>query len=160
MSYIVTLIPADLLIAGNIGAMRYAQDAKVAKDKYGANSLLNGWQLCNGGVVAEYAVAKHYGLFYNGNIGDFIAADAGILQVRSTIYKNGCLLLHESDKDEEVFLLVIQQTLLQFNIVGWCYGHEGKIKENWKEKVKGRPCYFVEQKDLRDMETLNIKETK
>jgi len=158
MIYTVTLEEKEILLAGVIGAMRFSQDSYIAKDKYGANSLLNGWQLCNGGVVAEYVVAKRYGLFYNGAIGNFKAKDVGGLQVRSTTYQTGCLLLHDEDKDEDIFILVVQRTLKHFCIVGWCYGYEGKIQKNWKEKVKGRPCYFVEQKDLRDMDTLNIKE--
>lgn len=94
-------------------------------------------------VAAECAVAKHCDVYYNGNLGDFFAADAGLFQVRSTEWPNGCLCVHPEDKDHEVFVLAITNDVIERNVVkleGWMYGYEAKAGG-----TKNNPLFYTKQ---------------
>lgn len=64
---------------------------------------------------------------------------AGKLEVRSTDYPNGHLLLHEISKDDAYYILVIIEEL-NAKIYGWIKAKDGKRKEYWRE---GDPGYYA-----------------
>lgn len=70
-------------------------------------------------------------------------------QVRQTPYWHGCLLLHEDDADEHVFMLAFG-TFPNYTFPGWLYGHEGKNPERWGalRGQQGRECFINRQADL------------
>lgn len=100
-------------------------------------------------AIAEAAVAKCRKMFWlTGSIG---APDVGDnIQVRSTHYRHGELMLHKRDPDNAPFYLVVNPDRdgMKRWVIGWIYAWEGKKDRYWKEKVKGRPAYFVPQEDL------------
>lgn len=102
------------------------------------------------GCLAELAVSKCLDLPWvpviDTNDLKSIKSDVGPYQVRSTNYHNGCLLLHDSDRDDDVFILVISGGE-QFKLVGWISACDGKKAKFWREDVR-HPCYFVPQSAL------------
>ena len=112
------------------------------------------WQLDIEGVLAEAAVAKALGLDewepvvgqLDTELGDVMSG----LQVRSTWYAKGNLLIHETDADDDKFVLVTGAAPT-YMIRGWCHGRDGKKPELWKTVSKGqtsRSAYWVPQDKL------------
>ena len=69
--------------------------------------------------------------------------------------RQGHLLLHKEDADEDLFLLVTGFSG-DYVIRGWIQCFEGKKEEYWKSEF-GRPdrsCYWVPQEALNPMDTM------
>ena len=69
------------------------------------------------------------------------------MEVRSTRHIDGHLLLHEKDADDRICWLVIDQHP-RYGVAGSIRIRDGKLKEYWQERIKGRACYFVPQSVL------------
>ncbi len=79
--------------------------------------------------------------------------DIGKLQVRSTRYNSGSLLLHRTDKDDDVFILVIANDP-EYTLAGWIAAKDGKQEKWWHDVGYKRPCFFVPQSALKPMTEL------
>ena len=104
------------------------------------------------GELTEMAASRLLGTQITSALGNMQAADLGNgIEIRSTERPNGCLLLHDTCKDDTPYVLaVINQ--LTITLVGWIYARDGKRPELWRE---GDPaCYYVPQSELRPMEDL------
>jgi hypothetical protein len=140
---------AEMVQACDVAVMRQVQNIKAGRHhRYGCQQA-DGWTVNIEGACGEMALAKLLGMFWSGAIGDLSAADVGHLQVRTTAHATGCLVLHPTDKDAEIFVLMVG-TAPAFRAAGWCYGHEGKRERFWRDPTgKNRPAFFVPQKLLR-----------
>lgn len=145
----------NLQTAGLVGVGRNIKGLK-NEGRYGCVTATVGWQVHCDGACGEMALAKYLGVFWDGNMGNFKAADVGALQVRTTQRAAGSLILHPGDKDEDVFILVLSHNLPSFLLRGWIYGHEGKVQKWWRDGTEGRPAFFVPQSALHDMSTLPV----
>lgn len=128
--------------------MRTVQNRKEnRKQRYGCEP--QGWTEAVEGACGEMALAKLLGVFWSGAVGNLDAADVGHLQVRTTALPKGSLILHPTDADDEIFILMIG-TAPAFQAVGWCFGREGKQQRFWHDPTgKGRWAFFVPQRLLR-----------
>lgn len=103
------------------------------------------------GAAAEFAVAKTFNVFWNAVVEwgqvKTLSGDVGNLQVRSTPYWDGKLILHETDPDDAGFMLVVGKPPL-LGVVGWCYGRDGKQTQFWRTDVR-EPCFMVPQAHLK-----------
>lgn len=112
------------------------------------------WQIDCEGVLAEAAVSKALGFEYEatlhaldtakGDLGDKVNSK---VQVRSTKYQTGSLLIHGKDADDHRFVLVTG-IYGSYTIRGWILGEFGKHDNLWKT-YKGRGAYWVPQDMLR-----------
>ena len=106
------------------------------------------------GAGGEMMAAKALGLFWSGTIGVVRAPDlegyAQRIEVRTTPYRDGHLLLHPNDPDNAVCILVVGSTP-RFELKGWILAKDGKLKEYWGELKgqEGRPAFLVQQAALR-----------
>jgi len=154
----VELSNSEILNAAMWGCFRNVQSWKNANDKHGANTERDGWQLNIMACLSEMAWSKHKRVYYNASIGNYNAADVDdYYQIRasSIIYRNNaCLRFHPSDDNEKPYILaLVGMGKVVFS--GWLWGAEGKQHKYWCDKWNvGRPAYFVEQSDLRPIETL------
>lgn len=150
----VHLTPAEIMMAATIGIMRQATNIRDdRKDRYGASEK-NGWQLHVEGALGEAAVAKGLNIFWNGSIGTFKAPDVADLQVRSTTWSSGSLIIHKADSSKEIFILVTGVNG-SYVLRGWMYGADAKNEKYWKDpKKENRFAYFVPQSDLEPMSKL------
>jgi hypothetical protein len=99
------------------------------------------------GSLGEIAVAKAYNRFWSGTVGSISDKDVGPWQVRTTQLPGGRLPLHEGDADADRFFLVTVTLEGVATIRGWCWGHEGKLREYWDDKIR-EACYMVPQSAL------------
>lgn len=151
---VVQLSSAEIMMAATVGIMRQATNIRDGrKDRYGASEK-DGWQLHVDGALCECAVAKGLDIYWNGSIGTFSAPDVGHLQVRGTHWSSGSLILHKSDSDTEIFILVTGANG-KYVLRGWLYGIAAKNKKYWDDPRKeDRYAYFVPQHDLEPIDKL------
>lgn len=126
--------------------------ARRAKNNYGA---LVADEMSNNihAAIAEATVAKLLGLYPNMATSDRTVADVGTnIEVRSTVYKKGSLIVHKKDPDDRKYYLVCGM-YPDLEVVGWLYGYQCKQPRYWVEKDKeGKkleyPYWMVPQSDL------------
>ena len=107
------------------------------------------------GALAEVAVAKWLGVFWDAAVGRIGGDDVGKLGVRSTRHWNGRLRLHHTDRDDRAFVLVVNQSP-RFLLAGWMYAGYGKREEWWADPSgDGRWAFFVPQRFLAPMAMLS-----
>lgn len=107
------------------------------------------WQLDVEGMLAEAVAANALGVYFAPVTGRLDTTLGDVLpgvQVRSTKYKAGSLLVHESDHDTDRFILVTGAAPT-YTIRGWCLGSEGK-QERFVKTYKGRSAFWVPQSAL------------
>ena len=152
MSVTVTLTYPEVMQAAQVGIMRLVGNMKRGlSDKFGTREV-DRWGVDIEGACGEMATAKYLGHYWSGSIGNFYAADVGKLQVRTTQYANGHLIVHSEDSDDHVFILVTGKAPA-FSIHGWIAGAEAKSDKWWTERT-GRPAFFVPGIELAPIETL------
>jgi hypothetical protein len=146
------LTPHEVARYALIGVQRRLSN--IAKKTPAAHGRLDSghgdeWQIDIEGVLAEAAVAKALNVYFAPSIGrsDKASGDVMGLQVRSTRYATGRLLVHKGDADGHRFLLVTGSEG-DYTIRGWLTGQDAKRFGTWKTH-KGRSAYWVEQNFLK-----------
>lgn len=148
----IKLTPSEMMTAAMVGVMRQIQNLKrKRRDAHGFQGPA--WQIHIEGAMGECAVAKALGLYWSGAVGNLKAADVGEIEVRTTGYESGKLIVRNSDPDESIFVLVIGMNG-SYRLAGWLYGEKAK-RPRYKDKVGNRDvAYFVPQKELTKMDWL------
>ena len=159
----VVLTPEDCKLATEAGHQRNQSqrdgsraDGKVVEDSIGIDIQ---------GAHAELAVARGLGLKWDGRFFDLEewfdwrneGHDVSGLEVRSTHHPHGSLILHPKDKDEAPFVLVLTYEKPTYVLAGWSFGSAGKKDKYWRDVGYGRPCYYLPQRQLLNMELLAAK---
>lgn len=129
-------------------------------DRYSAHALGDQLLLHIAGALVECALASHLSIPWPHKLNDFDAPDVGPYQARGA--KLGArittsqphLLLHDADSSDDVFVAGYAESATSVVLSGWCYGREGKQKKYWRERVAGRPCYWVPRHKLNDLRSL------
>ena len=130
---------------------RIRAKARARTEVYGSPKT-DPWAIDIEAACAERAAAKATGCYWNQEVDPDYPGDVGVWQVRHTPRADGCLILHERDSDESVFILVTG-TMPTYRVCGWITAHEGKQPAHWREDT-GRPAFFIPQAALRPMEEL------
>jgi hypothetical protein len=145
----------DITAAAMVGVLRQIKH-RSRGDKHRWNApLAGGWDRDIESSCAEKYVAKNLGLYWF-DCGESAGCetDVGPYQVRHTCLPNGRLTLHPEDKDHEAFILVIGRAPT-FEMIGWCFGHEGKRNEYWEDPSNSdRPAFYVPRQVLRPISEL------
>jgi hypothetical protein len=147
---LVRLSHEELERAACVGAQRVAFNiAEGRQNRYGHDGL--GWDVHCDGACAEYAAAKyfHNGLWTPSTTELDTAGDLGDgLQVRSTKWSSGRLIVHDADAGDHRFVLAIVD-LPRVRLVGWISGADAKRPEYMDDPThSGRDAYFVPQRKL------------
>lgn len=160
LSYWVSLSPTEIAQAMEVASRRNQMqraagrpDGKVIEDSLDIDVQ---------GACAELAVAKALGLPWDGKFFDDAewlvwrtsGHDVSGLEVRSTRYRSGRLILHRDDSDDLPFVLVRACDNALFEIVGWYWGRDGKKEQWWEDVGRNRPCFYVPNDLLRPMNDL------
>jgi hypothetical protein len=137
------------IVLGQQSLYKPHKDASVDIEKWTKTKLMD--------AGGKFAVAHHFNLPVNiGEDGRIFGPrlPSGPVLVRTMPKEWGDLILHNSDKDYRLFVLVYNKGH-EFHLLGWCRGDEGKKTEYWKDPTKsGKPAYFVPQSALRDINDL------
>lgn len=146
-------------MAAMVGVMRNMRNIRLgSKEPYGSPNK-DRWGIDIESAIAEMLVAREFNQYWHtvgeGNIQQ-LPGDAGFLQVRWTSHKNGHLLMHQRDKDDVPYILVIG-SYPEYVIQGWVMGKEGKQAKYWQGPnsiLVPRPCYCIPQSELRPIDEL------
>ena len=152
----ITLTSHEMYLAANTGIIRQITNLKNGlKDRYGAETQ-KGWDIHIEGCGGELAVAKHFNLFWTGNIGNLSLADVGNIQVRTTSWDTGRLIIHPKDKDDDIFILVTG-AMPTYTIQGYMTAKEAKQDQWWEDpRRQNRWAYFIPQKSLHQISEINL----
>ena len=152
---VITLTGLEIGIAAGIGCTRQIESrSKGRVDHSGKVELL--WEYDINGAIGEYVVAKSLNVFPDVRLGTFKLPDIGKLQVRTTLYDNGCLLVRTRDSSDDLFALVVgvSNQLFTYRIAGCLRGDEAMQPQWLTDKGNGRePQYFVPQSALKPFPT-------
>lgn len=145
----VTFTPDEIRMWAHRGVDRRC--SAIERGRRGAHGFnrTDFWELDIEGLLAEAAVAKALGLYYAPVTGALDTALGDVMkgiQVRSTKYDNGCLLVHDSDADDDRFVLVTGSQG-NYQIRGWIYASFAK-EPRWWRIYKGRGAFWVPQSAL------------
>lgn len=113
------------------------------------------------GALGEYAVARAFGLEWDGAFKDYDSwqawrsdgHDVSGLEVRTTRHANGRLIVQPWNDDEKPYVLVVLRSDTEADVVGWCWGFQAKQDHYWRHNWP-RPTYAVEQSALSNIEDL------
>lgn len=141
---------AEIQMAAFVAVQRTVENLKNgAKHKYGMKEE-HGWQMSIEGALGECALAKFLNVYWSkGTIG---APDVWNVDVRTTPYPTGSLLLHDSDPDDRKFFLLTGING-KYTVQGYIYGREGKQQKYWRND--SRPCFWIPQSDLKPYHPLD-----
>jgi hypothetical protein len=146
---------AECQLVAHIGATRRVSAIfRGRKVPYGEVPSETEWGIDIEGAGAEYVVAQYLDLFWGGCVvmGQAPADVGAHVQVRQTTRANGRLIVHDSDRDDQPFVLV-RGCLPNLEMVGWIMGHAAKQRP-MEDPKGGRPAYFVPDGELRAMDEL------
>lgn len=149
----VTLNRDEMTLAAIVGVLRRVQNLFLQggpRLPYGRPEL-DQWGVDVQGAAGEMAFAKGFNLFWSGALGRWGVADVDRFQVRTTVHQ--CLVLHDEDTDDQVFVLV-RGAPPRYELVGWTLAGDGKANREKEDRGSGRPCYYVPPRDLRPMHEL------
>lgn len=138
----VTLTASELTTAAMIGVRRQVQNLVRGRQDAHGRGPEDGWTPHIEGACGEMAVAKWMGLYWSGNMGELAADDVGGLQVRTASAVDSRLIVHPSDPDDRVFVLVTGRAP-NFVLQGWLMGRDAKDPAFWVDPGTGRPAFFV-----------------
>lgn len=139
----VTLSWSEVMFTAIVGCMRHVHALRQGrKHSAGAPEDL-GWQMHIEGAAGEFALAKAFGLFWNGTIGIINADDVGRFQVRTSPHERDHLIVRPEDPEDRPFVFVTGRSP-RFHLRGWIYAGEAKRTRFWTDKGNGRPpAYFI-----------------
>lgn len=144
----------EVAMASHVGWMRQLTSLRAGRqDRHGFDGL--GWAEHIEGACGELAVAKLLGVFWNGSVDTFDAADLPRgLQVRTRSLDTYELLVRPNDHDGARFVLVTGKAPL-FWVRGWILARDAK-RDEWMQNHGGRPsAYFVPHVALRRIDELD-----
>ena len=144
----VELTMPEIMQSAQVGVMRRMQRLRSGIPLPHGLKAGSEWQLFITGAMAECALAKYLGVYWEG-CGEINGVDVGEVDVRSTPYDNGCLILHKSDDNNRKYYLLTGADG-KYIIRGWIWGYEGKREEYYLTKNDRPPCYWIPQNVLHD----------
>lgn len=143
----VTLSWFEVNMAAQQGIIRHVQALKAGRqDAHGFNG--DGWGAHIDGALGELALAKALDAYWNPVLSYQArqVGDVGAHQVRMTARPDGSLIVHEDDRDDADYWLVVG-TAPRYLVIGSRLGLRCKEPRFWREDT-GRPAYFVPQAEL------------
>jgi hypothetical protein len=149
----VTLAPHEIQMGAEVAVRRRVSAIEHGMtDAHGYNGE-QAWEQEVTSCLAEMAVAKCLGRYWDGGVDTFKRGDVGRLQVRFTKRTDGRLIIRRSDKQEDVFVLVVGFGPTSFEVVGWIRGSEAR-EDRWLTNMgNGRPeCWAVPRHALKKIE--------
>lgn len=149
----IKLTEVEQFEAGTLGLRRSikSRGQGLNKDKHGA--IEHQIERDVYGAMAERALAKVLGIYCDPSINTFHAPDVGNLQVRSTTYSDGKLIIRPGDPPGQYVLVVCQPP--EFNIVGvYQFSGQGDPADWYAPNPNRPPCWAITQAKLKSPDTL------
>lgn len=154
---IVDLGYAEVARAATVGVQRRLHALRrVQQPNHAIEAVAPVWDIDIEGAAAECAVAKWLGVYWDPVVdrSDKAEGDVAGLHVRWTRHPAGRLILHKSDPEGGVFVLVTSPAPMRYHLRGWILAADGWRGEWWEDPGTGRPAFFVPVDALQPMETV------
>ena len=148
----VVLSESEMHMATAVGCRRQIQALQAGLTP-NAGYKGSGWEIHIEGAAGELAFARFRNLYWPATVGTFKrGGDIGDnIQVRTRTNWNHDLIVRDTDRNDDVFILVVG-TIPRFHIVGWLRGGDAK-HPRYRKTYGDRPAaYFIPQHDLRPFE--------
>lgn len=140
----IELTPLEMQLAAMVGVSRRLASRDLI-DKIPAK--IPRWQIDITGAQAEMALAKYLGVYWSPTIGTFKAPDVGEIQVRSTEYEGGVLIIRPNDPPGYYALVITLGQ--QFKIPGYIHTDAARQAVFLDQPDPARPaCWCVPQAAL------------
>lgn len=146
---LIELTHAELMVALQVGGMRRLKGIQNGARK-NLHAKKSDWQTDVDGAAAEIAVAKYLGVYWSCHIDTFKAPDVAGFQVRSTLYRDGHLIVRPNDPDGDIFVLVTGEAP-RYCLAGALRGGDAKREEFVYQSEGEADCWRVPQHRLEDL---------
>lgn len=147
----------ELIQAGMVGIMRRVGSLRRSLDTY-KHAAISNWSTDIDGAAAEMAVSKVLQRYWSGHTLNFHGDDVdGGIQVRSTTYETGKLIVRGNDKDESLFVLVVSRAPI-YSIRGCLRAKDAKQPYFFKKGEDGADAWWVPQDNLNSVQSLIHKD--
>ena len=148
----VQLTYSEIILGAMAGVHRRVEYLKSGLSNRYQPSMEQIWGAQIEGALAEQALAKGLNKYFSGK-GEFGQSDLDEdIECRATSWPDGRLILHDADKDEARYYLLVGE-VGHYRIIGSIYGWEGKKKEYLDDPNKtGKSAYYVPQSELEPYE--------
>lgn len=147
---------AECLVVAHIGIIRRISALfNHRHNRHGEPQEDMEWALDIEGAAAEYVVARYLDRAWGSSMIDASAAAdvSAMVQVRRTRHPNGMLLTKDSDRDDQIFVLV-RGRMPVLDMAGWAWGRDAKNREKTDPEGRGRSGFFMPASELRPMPEL------
>ena len=160
-SIVVELTMDELTDAVRVAVERNLQNIQNGrKHSYSAHDLPSrnaaSWDNHINGAIGELCVAKALNRKWTGKPAVLYGAknDVEGVEVRTTTYASGSLIVHKEDQDDAPYILVTGYGRA-WTLRGWLLGRDAKKEQWYRDANKNeRHAYFVPQAYLHGMDTL------
>ena len=148
----VELTYSEIILGAMAGVHRRVEYLKSGLSNRYQPSMEQIWGAQIEGALAEQALAKGLNKYFSGK-GEFGQSDLDEnIECRATSWPDGRLILHDADKDEARYYLLVGE-VGHYRIIGSIYGWEGKKKEYLDDPNQtGKSAYYVPQSELEPYE--------
>lgn len=148
----VQLTYSEIILGAMAGVHRRVEYLKSGLSNRYQPSMEQIWGAQIEGALAEQALAKGLNKYFSGK-GEFGQSDLDEdIECRATSWPDGRLILHDADKDEARYYLLVGE-VGHYRIIGSIYGWEGKKKEYLDDPNQtGKSAYYVPQSKLEPYE--------
>ena len=148
----VQLTYSEIILGAMAGVHRRVEYLKSGLSNRYQPSMEQIWGAQIEGALAEQALAKGLNKYFSGK-GEFGQSDLDEnIECRATSWPDGRLILHDADKDEARYYLLVGE-VGHYRIIGSIYGGEGKKKEYLDDPNQtGKSAYYVPQSELEPYE--------
>ncbi len=155
MGVFVTLTEDEMAVASLIGCKRRCESkSRSRSDNHGLKDA-DFWGIDIEGAAAEMAYCKYRNIFWSASVNSFKKADCDYnVQIRSTKYANGKLIIRNDDSDTDVFVLVTG-VAPTFCVCGWIKGIDGKVEQHVSAPNGRERAFFVPQQSLNSFKQRN-----
>ena len=150
----VSLSESEVTVGATVGIMRRVESVFAARAQTvpGIDADGKGWIHDIEGALAEMAVAKHLGRYWDASTRRFRGSrfgDVAEFQVRHGCRLDDHLIIRDHDDDAARFILVVG-VAPTYRIVGSILGSDAKAEVGWRRDPggRGKPCWFVPQSAL------------
>lgn len=117
-------------------------------DKHGINPE-DGWSVQIEGALAEQAVAKFLGRYWDGSVDTFRSMpDLGDFEIRRRSKHSYDLIIRKDDDPGKVYILVTG-CAPDFWVRGWLRGRDAQCEDWWKDHGNREWAWFVPVSELR-----------
>ena len=155
----VDLSQVEAFLASQVGSFRNTKSlAQGNPDAFGLSADKDGWGLHIEGAAGEMAAAKALNIYWSATVNTFKkGGDLGDrIQVRTRSKHDYELLVHPSDRDDDVFVLVTGKSP-HFLVHGWISGRDAKQTAYLKTHGGRDPAYFVPHRALHKLDELKAQ---